>query len=453
MDASSKVMKAAEATAQKQLIEAQRNKKILSSIAAPRKVFWFEKYHWFVTSENYLVLAGRDAQQNEALVKKFLREGDAYVHADVHGAASCILRAKRQRISSPLAPQATKTQASTVVLPISEQALREAGNFAICRSSAWSSKIITSAWWVHAHQVSKTAPTGEFLTTGSFVIRGKKNYLPATHLEMGVALLFCLGDDASIARHAHDRRDLHLRQQDEENSEKHTGASIPSVQSSSVELSTEQYEKQDNGSPHIESDNNEEENEQERDDLHHNNAKHVNLDEPAGLDSSTREVKGDMEGPHDTLSQRDTNQIDEEVDLSSNVSNGIPIPFNASAESSTPAKKGLSVKDRKLIKKYGSLEAAEKAMNRLEQLEQNATKVKEEKSHIIQDVNNTAISRGKKSKMKKMAKKYYDQDEEDRVSHTVCILFYNESYVFSLLVHGQTLFNFLGTSPSFIARS
>jgi hypothetical protein len=153
------------------------------------------------------------------------------------------------------------------------------------------------------------------------------------------------------------------------------------------------------------------------------------------------------------LSQRDTNQIDEEVDLSSNVSNGISIPFNVSAESSTPAKKGLSVKDRKLIKKYGSLEAAEKAMSRLEQLEQNATKVKEEKSHLIQDVNNTAISRGKKSKMKKMAKKYYDQDEEDRVSHIVCILFYNESYVFSLLVHGQTLFNFLGTSPSFIARS
>lgn len=27
-------------------------------------------------------------------------------------------------------------------------------------------------------QVSKTAPTGEYLTTGSFMIRGKKNYLP-----------------------------------------------------------------------------------------------------------------------------------------------------------------------------------------------------------------------------------------------------------------------------------
>ena len=27
-----------------------------------RKVFWFEKFIWFVTSENYLVIGGRNAQ-------------------------------------------------------------------------------------------------------------------------------------------------------------------------------------------------------------------------------------------------------------------------------------------------------------------------------------------------------------------------------------------------------
>lgn len=30
----------------------------------------------------------------------------------------------------------------------------------------------------HPVQVSKTAPTGEYLVTGSFMIRGRKNYLP-----------------------------------------------------------------------------------------------------------------------------------------------------------------------------------------------------------------------------------------------------------------------------------
>ena len=27
-----------------------------------RKVFWFEKFSWFITSENYLVIGGKDAQ-------------------------------------------------------------------------------------------------------------------------------------------------------------------------------------------------------------------------------------------------------------------------------------------------------------------------------------------------------------------------------------------------------
>lgn len=29
---------------------------------------WFEKFHWFISTENYIVIAGRDAQQNEVLV-------------------------------------------------------------------------------------------------------------------------------------------------------------------------------------------------------------------------------------------------------------------------------------------------------------------------------------------------------------------------------------------------
>ena len=35
----------------------------------------FEKFFWFISSENYLVLGGRDQQQNELLVKKYLKEG------------------------------------------------------------------------------------------------------------------------------------------------------------------------------------------------------------------------------------------------------------------------------------------------------------------------------------------------------------------------------------------
>ena len=75
------------------------------------------------------------------------------------------------------------------------------------RSSAWKGKIGgVAAWWVWANQVSKTAPSGEFLSPGSFMIHGKKNFLPPMALEMGFGVMFRL-DDASAARHLKDWKD------------------------------------------------------------------------------------------------------------------------------------------------------------------------------------------------------------------------------------------------------
>ena len=64
---------------------------------------------------------------------------------------------------------------------------------------------MTNAWWVYDDQVSKTAPSGEFLPTGSFMIRGKKNFLNPSRLEMGYTLLFKI-DDANLERHYFDRK-------------------------------------------------------------------------------------------------------------------------------------------------------------------------------------------------------------------------------------------------------
>ena len=57
--------------------------------------------------------------------------------------------------------------------PVPPKTLNEAGTMAICHSAAWDAKVVTSAWWVNHDQVSKTAPSGEYLTTGSFMIRGQ----------------------------------------------------------------------------------------------------------------------------------------------------------------------------------------------------------------------------------------------------------------------------------------
>uniref|UniRef100_A0AAR2JAE7 Ribosome quality control complex subunit NEMF n=1 Tax=Pygocentrus nattereri TaxID=42514 RepID=A0AAR2JAE7_PYGNA len=167
VEAAEKAFKSAEKKTKQTLKEVQT----VTTIQKARKVYWFEKFLWFISSENNLIIAGRDQQQNEMIVKRYLRAGDIYVHADLHGATSCVIK-------NPSGE------------PIPPRTLTEAGTMAVCYSAAWDAKVITSAWWVHHNQVSKTAPTGEYLTTGSFMIRGKKNFLPPSYLIMGFGFLF-----------------------------------------------------------------------------------------------------------------------------------------------------------------------------------------------------------------------------------------------------------------------
>ena len=182
VEASQKALKAAE----KQANSHMKKLKVTTGFKIARKQFWFEKFDWFVSSENFLVVSGRDAQQNELLVKRYLTKHDIYVHADIHGAASCVIR---NRVGGGAIPPAT---------------LLEAGTFCVCHSQAWNSKFTTGSWWVFSNQVSKTAPTGEYLQTGSFMIRGKKNFLQPTQLLMGYTVLFKLDED-SVSSHLGER--------------------------------------------------------------------------------------------------------------------------------------------------------------------------------------------------------------------------------------------------------
>ncbi|EOO01690.1 putative serologically defined colon cancer antigen 1 protein [Phaeoacremonium minimum UCRPA7] len=145
-----------------------------------RRQLWFEKFLWFISSDGYLVLGGRDAQQNEMLYKRYLRKGDVYVHADLHGAATVIIK------NNPKTPDA----------PIPPSTLSQAGNLAVCSSNAWDSKAGMGAWWVYADQVSKSAPTGEYLSTGSFMVRGQKNFLPPAQLLLGFGIMFKISEES-----------------------------------------------------------------------------------------------------------------------------------------------------------------------------------------------------------------------------------------------------------------
>lgn len=145
IDAHGKALKSAEKHTKQTLKEVQT----ITNINKVRKTYWFEKFFWFITSENYLVIGGRDQQQNELIVKRYMKGNDIYVHADLHGASSVVVKNPTDQ-------------------PVPPKSLNEAGTMAICYSVAWDAKVISTAWWVHANQVSKTAPTGEYLTTGKY---------------------------------------------------------------------------------------------------------------------------------------------------------------------------------------------------------------------------------------------------------------------------------------------
>ncbi len=178
--------KAIEEIEEKIRAEERRKKKMKEK---RKKRFWFEKYRWFFTSDGFLVIAGRDARTNEEVVKKHLGDKDLYMHADIHGAPSVVIKTEGRDIT--------------------ESALREAAIFAVSMSKAWNAGFASmSAYWVYPSQVSKMGESGEYVARGAWVIHGKRNYIHDAPLRLaigkieyqGVELPMCAPESAVGAK-------------------------------------------------------------------------------------------------------------------------------------------------------------------------------------------------------------------------------------------------------------
>jgi len=123
--------------------------------------------------------------QSEQLYRRYLNKGDIFIHADLEGALPIVVK---NRTGNPDAP-------------ISPSTLSQAGTMCVSTSAAWDSKAVMSAWWVHANQVTKTAASGGgILPTGSFEVKGEKNFLAPSQLVLGFAILFQVSQE-SIRNH------------------------------------------------------------------------------------------------------------------------------------------------------------------------------------------------------------------------------------------------------------
>jgi predicted ribosome quality control (RQC) complex YloA/Tae2 family protein len=137
---------------------------------------WYERYRWFITTDGLLVIGGRDASSNSALIRKHLTEHDIVFHAEVHGSPFFIIKN---------AAAFAATQQGTI-----NSSLHEVAQATISFSRAWKDGLSSAdAYWVMAEQVKKGAPTGQFLPKGSFVIEGKRNYIKGVELRLAIGIM------------------------------------------------------------------------------------------------------------------------------------------------------------------------------------------------------------------------------------------------------------------------
>ncbi|MCI6994025.1 ribosome rescue protein RqcH [uncultured Methanobrevibacter sp.] len=161
----------------KKQLEKIRSKKdiAMEQVSVPKKrvkknLKWYEKLRWFISSDNILVVGGRDANSNEMVVKKYLEPNDIYLHADIHGASSTTIKLNGGELT--------------------ENVIKESGEFAASFSSAWSMGFTTQdVFWVNPDQVTKTPEAGEFLAKGSFVIRGHRNYIRSARVKLAIGIV------------------------------------------------------------------------------------------------------------------------------------------------------------------------------------------------------------------------------------------------------------------------
>jgi predicted ribosome quality control (RQC) complex YloA/Tae2 family protein len=138
---------------------------------------WYEKFRWYTSSDGFLVVAGKDTVSNEVLIKKYTTQDDVVFHAEITGAPFVVIKSEGK--------------------PISEQALREAGEFAASFSRAWRENAgSVDVYWVKLDQLNKSGPSGESVPHGAFFVVGKRNWMRNVSLRVAVGII--VGEETSF---------------------------------------------------------------------------------------------------------------------------------------------------------------------------------------------------------------------------------------------------------------
>ncbi|MFW6153548.1 MAG: NFACT RNA binding domain-containing protein, partial [Halobacteriota archaeon] len=127
-----------------------------------------------LTTDDFLVIGGRNARQNEALIDRYAEPDDRVFHSQAHGGPVTLVKA-----TAPDEPRAAVEFPQTTV--------EQAAQFAVSYSSVWKDGHYTGdVYAVDPDQMTKQAESGEYLATGAFAVRGDRDYL--RDVPVGVAI-------------------------------------------------------------------------------------------------------------------------------------------------------------------------------------------------------------------------------------------------------------------------
>ncbi len=136
-----------------------------------RKRKWFEKYHWTISKNGYLIIGGKDIRSNEEIVKRRMAADDLFFHAELHGAPYTVLVHNSSNI------------------PITNDDYNSAALLAASFSSGWKAGYAAvDVYYVGAESVSFSAPSGEYIPKGGIMVRGDRSYIKGVELNLAIGV-------------------------------------------------------------------------------------------------------------------------------------------------------------------------------------------------------------------------------------------------------------------------
>jgi predicted ribosome quality control (RQC) complex YloA/Tae2 family protein len=144
--------------------ELSESKKIKIENKAAKE--WYDKFRWVISSDGFLLVAGKDAQTNEKLIRKHMKPTDLVFHTDITGSPFVLIKNPEGR-------------------EIPEQTIKETAEFCGSYSKAWKVGIFAiDVYYIKPDQVKKEGG----LPTGSFMIYGKREWIRQIPVKVAVGV-------------------------------------------------------------------------------------------------------------------------------------------------------------------------------------------------------------------------------------------------------------------------